>query len=375
MAFTFGRRFDTSLPFEERFPLLARLGSGEGETFRDRFPKVAQGLRENQNTLGDLGAALMFSRTRNDLSSNLMNAYETGQAKDRERLAAAEEEARRQGFVGAVQGLPDLTPGMASLAEYSPEAVASAWMQNWGASETWTEITDPDTGWRGRQNAAGDIQWYPEGMQPATAEAADVPAEVDEYNFYVQQETAAGRTPKSYNEWDLERRGRLGGIDPTVSEQRYGLLYQNAVAELPTVEQTFYALSELGNQVGDMVPVINNFLTSPDYQVALDAVTQIVQMQTYALTGAAATESEAARIAATLLPEIGDSPERLAEKLERIRRSVANIRGPAGPAVGDAAATPPPAGAGDNPAPDGTVIMTEDGQTYIKLGGQWQLVP
>ena len=135
--------------------------------------------------------------------------------------------------------------------------------------------------------------------------------------------------------------------NPTADTRRYELLYRNAAAELPIVEGAFNELARLSNQLGGLVGALGNFAVSPEYQVGLDAVTQIVQMQTYALTGAAATESEAQRIARTMLPGIGDEAPRVAEKLARIRRAVENLRmyatlgGPPQDALG---AAPPPGG-------------------------------
>jgi hypothetical protein len=184
-----------------------------------------------------------------------------------------------------------------------------------------------------------DIPLGVTGNAPGSGEA---PTDIQIYDYYVAQEEAAGRQPKPFNEWDLERRGRLGGIDPTVAEQRYNLLYQNAALALPVVEQTFAALTNLGDQAANMLPsVLGNWLVSSDYQRALTAVTQIVQMQTYALTGAAATESEASRIARGLLPAIGDQAPVIADKLNYLRNAVGFIGQAAGPAANMAPANDP----------------------------------
>lgn len=234
----------------------------------------------------------------------------------------------------------------------------------------WQPFTDPVSGWSGRRNAAGDIEWNPEGMQPQTAETGEPPTDVQIYDYYVQQETRDGRTPKSFNEWDLERRGRLGGIDPSVAEQRYNLLYQNAARELPILEETWASLGDLGNQAAERLPaIIGNWIVTPDYQRALSAMTQVVQMQTYALTGAAATNPEAERIARTLLPAIGDGPQVIADKLQRTRDAIAFIRGASGTAgtapVSPPPAAPPPTAAPLAPgeAPDPTVIWQWDPTT------------
>ncbi len=47
---------------------------------------------------------------------------------------------------------------------------------------------------------------------------ADLPASVDEYNYYAQQETAAGRQPLSYNDWDLQgKRAGATTVNNTVA--------------------------------------------------------------------------------------------------------------------------------------------------------------
>lgn len=206
----------------------------------------------------------------------------------------------------------------------------------------------------------GEWTPFPEWMQPL-ASGGSPTADQRDYEYYRGQETADGRTPKTFFEWDLERRGRMGGIDPTVAEQRYFLLYQNAARELPVIERSFGELGNLGNQAANLLPgILGNWLTSPEYQVALDSVTQIVQMQTYALTGAAATESEARRIAITMLPGIGDTPERIDAKRERIYAAIDIMRNAAGAAAtGQPAAMPPAPGVTHRWTPEGGLVPVQ----------------
>lgn len=256
---------------------------------------------------------------------------------------------REQGMALAIQRMtppapvqPDPIEINGQLVDRNTGRVIGDYRNPQAAAPTWRPITDPTTGWTGRQNTAtGDVEWNPAGMQPqGPAAPNEAPTDIQVYDYYVSQERAAGREPKSFNDWDLERRGRLGGIDPTATEARYGILYQNAARELPIIEQTFSALTELGNQAANALPdVIGNWLVTPEYQRALSSMTQIIQMQTYALTGAAATESEAQRIARTMLPAVGDGPGVIADKLARTRAAVESIRSAAGPAAGAAAPT------------------------------------
>jgi GH24 family phage-related lysozyme (muramidase) len=64
--------------------------------------------------------------------------------------------------------------------------------------------------------------------QTLSAATGGAPTDLQLYDFYSQQETAAGREPQSYNEWDLGRRGRLAGIQTTDDAMRAGLASADA---------------------------------------------------------------------------------------------------------------------------------------------------
>ena len=225
-------------------------------------------------------------------------------------------------------------------------------------------------------SATGEVQQAFAAPQ-APAAAADTPPDWDLYLLAAAQHTSRGETPPTYDEWDLARKGRQGGIDPSATEQRYALLYQNAARELPIIEDTYASLSNLGDQAANLLPgLIGNFVASPDYQRALSAMTQIVQMQTYALTGAAATESEASRIARTLIPAIGDGPGVLADKYQRVHDAIDYMRQAAGAAIPPDLASPsgpPPTSGAPAAYPSVTTIEQYNalpaGTTYIDPEG------
>jgi hypothetical protein len=64
--------------------------------------------------------------------------------------------------------------------------------------------------------------------QTLSAATGGAPTDLQLYDFYSQQETAAGREPQSYNDWDLGRRGRLAGIQTTDDAMRAGLASADA---------------------------------------------------------------------------------------------------------------------------------------------------
>lgn len=165
----------------------------------------------------------------------------------------------------------------------------------------------------------------------------------------------------------------------TVDERRYALLYRTAVDELPIIEETFGALGEIGNQAADRLPeFLSRFLVSEDYKRATNAVIAVIQAQTYAMTGAAAPESEAQRLASLMMPALNDGPEVIADKLERIRRAIANLG-----SYSDVGATSPGgapgAGTGPRVAPPAAAPTTgaPGAEGWVDLGDgiRYRVVP
>lgn len=133
-------------------------------------------------------------------------------------------------------------------------------------------------------------------------------------------------------------------------------------------------LEGAGTSVGDAlmgsVPLVGNFLTSPDYQQYQQAGREFIAAMLRRDSGAAVTQQEFDYYASMYLPQPGDSPEVVAQKkAARDAAYGAMVRG-AGPAYvmpgqpgGNAgaaapgtasAATPPPTGATLNTAPAAT---------------------
>lgn len=75
----------------------------------------------------------------------------------------------------------------------------------------------------------------------------------------------------------------------------------------------------------DKLPLVGNYLTSKDYQVARSAGTEFLQALLRKDTGAAIQPFEMAEYGSVYLPQPGDKPERLAYKKEARHRAVAAI--------------------------------------------------
>jgi len=219
--------------------------------------------------------------------------------------------------------------------------------------------------------------------QPEAGYHVMTPEELDA-NFIPRP--AAGEAP--YQMGPNGQISRIGGggvtiNNGTVDERRYALLYRTAQDELPILEQTFASLGNLGNQAAAALPqAIGNFLVSDDYQRALYAAGAIIQAQTYAMTGAAAPEAEAQRLIGLMMPKVGDGPEAIADKWNRIQRAVYNLGmysdigaatpgGFTSPQNPGQAIVPPPSTMGGAVAPDGTIVQMPDGTQQIKQGGVW----
>lgn len=171
----------------------------------------------------------------------------------------------------------------------------------------------------------------------AAKDAPNPPSGVAEYNFYAEQERAAGREPLTVLEYEQAKKGngfsvttadgttvQMGGSGKPLTEgQSKDTVYvTRAEGALPIINDLG---SELMNPVargveGDPTGVARGALQSEDFQKAQQAGKEFLQAILRKDTGAAITPQETAEYGTVYLPVPGDSPGVLEQKrLSRIR--------------------------------------------------------
>lgn len=128
----------------------------------------------------------------------------------------------------------------------------------------------------------------------------------------------------------------------TEAETRARALYTVAAPDLKRVEENFSALSSFYDQAsGALAGVVgaDNFLTSPQYQQASNALSNVAQTYMYVTSGASAPEAEVQRMVRSLTPRPGESAASVRDKLDRVKTMVTAIRQAGGnwspPATGE----------------------------------------
>jgi hypothetical protein len=127
----------------------------------------------------------------------------------------------------------------------------------------------------------------------------------------------------------------------TEAETRARALYAVASPEMKTVETMFPALGNMDNQMYSQMPWnTGNWGTSEEYQRGKNALMTIIQSYMYVTSGASAPDAEVERNANSLMPQMGEKPGTVKDKLARIQNYVRAIK----MAGGQAEETAPAAG-------------------------------
>lgn len=117
----------------------------------------------------------------------------------------------------------------------------------------------------------------------------------------------------------------VGGKPLTEGQSKDTVFSTRARGALPYVDAGDAALTDPREVGKDKLPLVGNYLTSKDYQVARSAGTEFLQALLRKDTGAAIQPFEVAEYGSVYLPQPGDTPERLAYKKEARHRAVAAI--------------------------------------------------
>lgn len=188
----------------------------------------------------------------------------------------------------------------------------------------------------------GGVLLDPQTLQPIfdsrTTGTPEMPADVQEYQFYAEQERAAGREPLSIIDYNQALKGngltvttnadgtttvQQGGAPKPLTEgQSKDTVYATRAANaLPTIDELENTLLSLPDNMAGGVPIIGNYLQSEDYQVARDAGLEYLASILRKDTGAAVTPSEEALYGRIFLPQPGDKEATV--QMKRQRRALA----------------------------------------------------
>lgn len=182
------------------------------------------------------------------------------------------------------------------------------------------------------------------GLKDALAmNAPQEPA--DEYQRYVQEETAAGRTPLDRIQYAQAKKGQ--GFEVTTADGttvKYGggnsgaptkltegqskdlVYFERATGASPLIDQHQGSLTSLPQRGFDAIPGVGNMLVSEDYQKGRQAAAEWLAAILRKDTGAAITSQEFDLYGPMYLPMPGDGPETLAQKKDARKRAEGAIK-------------------------------------------------
>lgn len=172
--------------------------------------------------------------------------------------------------------------------------------------------------------------------------AQNLPADLQEYEFYRQQAEAAGQQPLSYLEFVQAQRGaglsvqtnpdgtttvtQGGPMKMTEQQSKDNVYAFRAEGALPVIDELENSLLSLGENVAENAGVIGNYLQSEDYQKARNAGREFLASILRKDTGAAVTPSEEELYGQMYLPKPGDKPGTVAQKRLARKRALEAIK-------------------------------------------------
>lgn len=171
----------------------------------------------------------------------------------------------------------------------------------------------------------------------------DQPASVDEYNFYVEQEKAAGREPLTLLEFEQAKKGQ--GLSVTLPDgttvQQGGSVkltelqskqvslsdrMANATENIGALEQAGYDPANFRDRATAGGGEFTNWAMTPEGQQYLSAAREWISGILRLDSGAAVPEPEFWRYYATYFPQMGDAPATRAQKAQMRKDAEDSIR-------------------------------------------------
>jgi hypothetical protein len=173
----------------------------------------------------------------------------------------------------------------------------------------------------------------------AAKDAPNPPANVGEYNFYVEQEKAAGREPKSFEAYQAAQKGQgltvTTNADGTTTVQQGGSglkltegqgkdigFYTRGLQANTGLDGLDSQLTDWAQQNANVVPMgLGNALRSPEFRQAKVEADNFLAAILRKDTGAAITDNEFALYGPMFLPQPFDDPATM--QLKRQKRATA----------------------------------------------------
>jgi hypothetical protein len=178
----------------------------------------------------------------------------------------------------------------------------------------------------------------------SSKDAPNPPAQVGEYNFYAQQEKAAGREPMSFLDFQAAQKG--GGLTVTTNPDGTTTVQQGGsggkLTEAQGKDLGFYTrgaqanlgLATLEGQLTDLVqqnagaaPLgLGNYMRSPEFRQAKVEADNFLTALLRKDTGAAITDGEFNLYGPMFLPIPGDDPATIALKRQKRATALLGLR-------------------------------------------------
>lgn len=228
------------------------------------------------------------------------------------------------------------------------------------------------------------------------------PASVQEYNFYAEQERAAGREPKSLLEFEQAKKGQgfsvttsdgttvqmggSGGMKLTEGQGKDIGFYTRGLQSNKGLDTLDTQLTNWAQQNSDKVPLgLGNALRTPEFRQAKVEADNFLAAILRKDTGAAITDNEFALYGPMFLPQPFDDPATMQLKRQKRATALLALRSGLGTAEIVAAANEAALGldqpteaaqgvpaAGQPGVGEGTIIENDAGERMVLRNGNWE---
>ena len=192
----------------------------------------------------------------------------------------------------------------------------------------------------------GEVRFGPDGQPIASAPAAqdDPTSDIQNYEYYKQQELAAGRPPLPMFEWQ-QQKAKAGATNIDFNQNQgvaAGFADRMVASEQILSDPAIVkAMTDPVEQGKGSVPFgVGNFIVSKEYQMAEQAKRDFINSILRRESGAVISPSEFENAAQQYFPQPGDSPEVIAQKKRNRDIALAGIQRAAGPNYNPATLSP-----------------------------------
>lgn len=323
-----------------------------GEANRTREIAAALMNRPQAQNWAEGIAALTGAFTASQLNNRASDAEQAGQASAAEALSRLSGGGTQADIIAALSN-PWLSQPQASVASalLGQQLERQDPMYQIGLERAQLELEqlrNPQMAPQGLINAGNGNIYDPNNQSWITAPnqtaQQNLPNDVQEYNWYAQQEQAAGRQPLSYLDFVNAQKGagltvttdpatgqtivtQGGPNKPMTEAQSKDTVYATrAAGALPVLDSLGDALTSPVERAMEIDPTgLVRGRQSPEFQQAQQAGLEFLQAILRKDTGAAITAEEQNQYGRVYLPQPGDSPQVLAQKQVSRRRALAAL--------------------------------------------------